>query len=379
MASAGKVAIVGAGIGGLTAAATLRGVGREVEIYEQAGGFSRIGAGIQFSPNAMKVLRKIGLEAPLRRIGFDPERFRSRTWDTGEILNEFQKRGVIEEQFGAPYLMFHRGDAHAALAANVADITIHFGKKLVGIDQRGAGLGLRFADGSRADVDALIASDGVHSVVREHLIGKDEPVYTGRVGYRSTFPSALLENVAIDENTKWWGPDRHIVHYYTNPSCDEVYFVTSTPDPDFRIESWSMKGDVGELRAAYAGFHPQVQALLAACPSVHKWALVKHDPLPRWTERRIVLLGDAAHTMPPWMAQGAAVSVEDAAVLARCLDGVDVDGFEAAFRRFEATRKERTTKIQTVSVSNTFNREGGAGGTDWVYGYDAWATPLAAA
>jgi salicylate hydroxylase/6-hydroxynicotinate 3-monooxygenase len=369
-------AIIGAGIGGLTLAACLKRIGIDAPIYEQAPQFGRVGAGLQFSPNAMRVMRGIGLEGKMREIGYDPEIFRSRQWDTAEVTNQFRKKGVCDEKYGAPYLMFHRADVHATLFANIPDTVIHYGKKLVGLDQGTKGVTLSFADGTRVTVDAVIGADGVHSIVREALLGPDNPRYTGRVGFRATFPTSLLNGAEIDENSKWWGPDRHIVHYFTNPRRDEVYFVTATPDPDFKIESWSMKGDLKELRAAYEGFHPQIQTLLAACPAVHKWALVQHDPLSHWTDGRVALLGDACHTMPPWMAQGAASSIEDAAVLSRCLDGVPLDGIETAFKRYEATRKDRTTKIQTVSVSNTFQRESGTD-PDWVYGYDAWTTPLA--
>jgi hypothetical protein len=131
----------------------------------------------------------------------------------------------------------------------------------------------------------------------------------------------LLNGHTIDDCTKWWGPDRHIVIYYVKPDRSEVYFVTSQPEPGFILESWSAMGDVGELREAFEGFHPQVQAVLNACPSVHKWALVDRDPLPRWGEGNIALLGDACHPMTPYMAQGAAMAIEDAAVISRCVRG----------------------------------------------------------
>jgi salicylate hydroxylase/6-hydroxynicotinate 3-monooxygenase len=195
------------------------------------------------------------------------------------------------------------------------------------------------------------------------------------VAYRTVFPASLLNGAEVDDQAKWWGPDRHIVIYYVNPRRDELYFVTSTPEPDFTTESWSMKGDLGMLRHAYRDFHPQVRAVLDACPEAHKWALVVREPLPRWGEGNVVLLGDACHPMTPYMAQGAATSVEDAAVLARCLEGVDRDGVAAAFRRYEATRKPRTSEIQTLSRANDMNRFKAA--NELVYGYDAWDVPLA--
>ena len=151
--------------------------------------------------------------------------------------------------------------------------------------------------------------------------------------------------------------------------------MTSTPEPEFSIESWSAKGDLGTLRAAYDTFHPQVRAILAACPDVHKWALVERDPLPHWVEGNVALLGDACHPMTPYMAQGASTSIEDAAVLARCLEGIGRDGIAAALGRYEATRKPRTSRIQQTSARNTWLKE--PHDADWVYGYDAWTVPLA--
>jgi len=224
--------------------------------------------------------------------------------------------------------------------------------------------------------DAVIGADGIHSVVRDILFGVSPVSFTGRIAYRTTYPAAPLGGEEIDDCTKWWGEDRHIVIYYVKPDRSEIYLVTSQPEPEFRIESWSAKGDVKELRKAFAGFDRQVEQVLAACPDVHKWAIVDRAALDRWTERNVTLLGDACHPMTPYMAQGAAMAIEDAAVLSRCLDGVEPDGIANAFRRFEATRKARTARIQQTSRANTWLS--GKTDTDWVYGYDAWTVPLAA-
>ncbi len=371
-----SIAIVGAGIGGLTAASTLRRIGADVRIYEQASKFARVGSGIQQSPNAVKVLRGLGLEAHLRRVAFYPRTSLNREWDTGALTNEYPLGREIEDRFGAPHLLLHRGDLHDVLASIVPGEIIHLGKQLAGLEETRTGVTLIFADGERAHADAVVGVDGVHSVVRETLLGPEKPRFIGRVAYRTTYPAARLGELVVEDSTKWWGPDRHIVIYYVKPHREEIYFVTSTPEPDFEVESWSMKGDLKMLREAYTGFHPQVQAVLAACPEVHKWALVERDPLPRWGEGRVVLLGDACHPMTPYMAQGAAAAVEDAAVLSRCLDGVDADGVAQALRRYERSRIERTSKIQLTSRLNTWMRHS----TDpaWVYGYDAWTAPLAA-
>jgi len=375
MARSLRIAIVGAGMGGLATAAALRRVGIEVVVYEQATQFARIGAGIQIGCNAMKVLRELGLEQRLRAQSFYPRSWNNRDWQTGKIKFDMIFGESAEQKFGAPYLLAHRGDLHAALASAVPAECVRLGHKLIGLDQVGEGVRLRFANGAMAIADAVIGADGVHSLVREILFGVSSVNFTGRIAYRTTYPAALLGGERIDDCTKWWGEDRHIVIYYVKPDRSEVYFVTSQPEPDFRIESWSAKGDVGELRAAFKGFDRQVENVLAACPDVHKWAIVDRDALARWADGNVTLLGDACHPMTPYMAQGAAMAIEDAAVLSRCLEGVERDGVANAFRRFEATRRERTARVQQTSRTNTWLKE--KTDTDWVYAYDAWTTPLA--
>lgn len=369
------VAIVGAGIGGLAAAATLRRIGHDVQIYEQAHAFARIGAGIQQSPNSIKVLRALGLEPLLRELAFRPNSSLNRQWDTGEITWERMLGDTVERKYGAPYFYMHRGDLHAALAGLVPDDIVHRNRKLTGLEEQADGVTLIFDDGSTAEAGLVIGADGVHSVVREILLGAEKPRFTGRVAYRTTFPAALLGDARIDDCAKWWGPDRHIVIYYVNPRRDEIYFVTSTPEPDFEVESWSAKGDLVALRGAYKDFHPNVRAVLDACPDVHKWALFERDPLPKWGSNRVTLLGDACHPMTPYMAQGASSAIEDAAILSRCLDGVGEAGIAPALQRYENTRKDRTARIQQISRLNDMEKIKAE--IESVYGYDAWSAPLA--
>jgi salicylate hydroxylase/6-hydroxynicotinate 3-monooxygenase len=376
MARSLRIAIVGAGMGGLATAAALRRVSIDVTVYEQATQFARIGAGIQIGCNAMKVLRELGLEGRLRAQSFYPRSWNNRDWRTGEIKFDMIFGESAEQKFGAPYLLAHRGDLHAALASAVPAECVKLGHKLVGLDEVGEGVRLSFANGATALADAVIGADGVHSLVRELLFGTSPVNFTGRIAYRTTYPAALLGGEKIDDCTKWWGKDRHIVIYYVKPDRSEVYFVTSQPEPEFRIESWSAKGDVRELRAAFEGFDRQVENVLAACPDVHKWAIVDRDALARWAERNVTLLGDACHPMTPYMAQGAAMAIEDAAVLSRCLEGVECDGVANAFRRFEASRRDRTTRVQETSRTNTWLKQ--KTDADWVYAYDAWTAPLAA-
>ena len=283
-----SIAIVGAGMGGLTAAATLRRAGFDVQVYEQAPRFARIGAGIQMMPNSMKVLREIGVEARIRPVSFQPYSHLNRTWDTGEVVRELP---MPESLFGAPYLCLHRAELHDALLAVLPHDIIHLGRKLAGIEQSGEKVTLTFEDGTHAQADAVVGADGVHSVVRDLIVGPDAPIHKGRIAYRAVFPAALMNGFDIGRSrTKWWGPDRHIVIYYTTAARSEVYFVTSVPEPAewMTRESWSAKGDVKELRAAYDGFHHDVRAVLGSLPGLPQMGYSgtrTTGTLERWTSR----------------------------------------------------------------------------------------------
>lgn len=373
-----SIAIVGAGIGGLAAAVLLARQGCRVRVYEQAPAFARVGAGIQMAPNATKVLRALGVEQRLRGVAFQSPRMVSRVWNTGEVTSDMPMADTAEVKYGSPYWFMHRADLHAAIESVVPSGTVMLNRKLAGLAQHEDGVTLTFTDGSRVTADAVVAADGVHSLVRESLLGPERPHFTGKVAYRTTFPASRMRGELVPTvRTKWWGPDRHMVIYPVTAARDEIYFVTSQPEEaDWMTpESWSAKGDLDELRASFAGFHPEVQAVLNAAAEVHKWALFERDPLPNWGAGRVVLLGDACHPMTPYMAQGAASALEDAMILSRCLEGVNTNGISAAFNRYEATRKPRASRIQSHSSTNTWLK----GETDpsWVYGYDACVAPLA--
>jgi 6-hydroxynicotinate 3-monooxygenase len=380
MDSSGKaphIAVVGAGMGGLATAAALHQAGVSVTVYEQASQLRRVGAGIQVGCNAMQVIRGLGLEARLRAHAFAPRSWCNRDWRTGEVRNDQLFGPEAEARYGAPYLLAHRGDLHASLLSAVPAERVRLSHTLVGLDETADEVRLSFQDGRSATADGVVAADGVHSTVKTLLFGESEANFTGRIAYRTTFPAELLGGYRIDDCTKWWGEDRHIVIYFVRPDRSELYFVTSLPEPGFTVESWSATGDMDTLRAAFEGFHPQVQRVLDACPAAHKWALVDRDPLPTWTRGNVTLLGDACHPMTPYMAQGAAMALEDAVVLARLMGEVtERAGVAEAFRRFERTRKDRTSRIQLTSRANTWLKS--STDVDWVYGYDAWTAPLAA-
>ena len=372
-----SIAIIGAGIGGLALAAALRQAGIDAIVYEQAEAFTRVGAGIQQSPNAMKVHRGLGIEGRLRETGFAPTSSLNRDAISGKVTNNYPLGSAVEERYGAPYLTLHRGDLHAALADVVPAETVIRSKKLVGIAEAGARIALAFADGSAIEADLVIGADGAHSLVREHVAGPEQPRFTGKLAYRTTYPASCLSGVNIGTSrTKWWGKERHIVIYYVTAKRDEVYFTTSQPEKaDWMTrESWSTKGDLAELRAAFAHFHSDVQAVLAAAPEVYKWGIYEREPLSTWSKGRVALLGDACHPMTPYMASGAAMALEDAVVLARCLADEDFESIEVALRTYEAIRKPRTSAVQKGSSANTWMRQ--ETNPDWLYGYDAWRLPL---
>ncbi len=371
------IAIIGAGIGGLATAHALGQQGIVAHVFEQAPGFKRIGAGIQMGPNATRVLHGFGLAEHLKQSSFEPKTNLNRVWDTGEVSNEFPLLGHASEKYGTPFYALHRGDLHAALCRLVPESQIHLGKKLISWEQETSHVLLKFEDGTLVRANAVIGADGVHSLIRDTLLGPEEPRFTGKIAYRTTYPSSRLKGVDIGQSrTKWWGVDRHIVIYYVTRQQDEIYFVTSQPeDASWTTkESWSAKGELSALRQAYAGFHPDVQAVLEACPEVYKWALYERDPLDKWCEGSVLLMGDACHPMTPYMAQGAAMALEDSVVLARVLAQAPSDEWPQAFKLFEQIRKPRTSMIQKASSANQWMQK--KTNPDWVYGYNAWEVPL---
>jgi len=369
-----RIAIVGAGIGGLTLAGLMEKRAFNVTVYEQAPAFERVGTGIQMGPNAVRVLRHLGIEAEVRDCAAIPRHWRNRDGTTGELLNELQLGAAAEHHFGAPYLLLHRGDLHDALRRAVPADRIRTGRTLISTQRLGDRVRLIFADGIVEEADVLVAADGLRSRVRAQLFAELPPVYTGRVAFRSVFPAERLGGLELDDNTKWWGEDRHIVIYYLNARRDEIYFTTSVPDPQWTDESWSALGDPDEVRAALDGFHPHVSQVLAACPEVHKWAIADRVPLPRWSEGRVILLGDACHPMTPYMAQGAAQAMEDAMVLARCFEAFGLDDLPHVATAYQRTREARASEIQALSHRNQWMRS--ATDADWLYGYDSSSAPL---
>jgi salicylate hydroxylase len=371
-----KIGIIGGGIGGLAAAIALRKAGHQVTVFEQAERFGRVGADINLTPNAVRALDGLGVGAQLRETAARPNARISRMWDTGEETSRLAMSDEAERKYGAPQLTMHRADVMSALEQALEPHELQLGQRTTGFAHSGDSATVTLANGTTHAFDLLLGADGIHSGVRQYLFGDDRPQFTGIVSYRAVVPAERLTGGDPGAFVKWWGPtdDLQIVTFPLNRGRDVFIFAT-TSQTDWTNESWTAPGDPDALRRAYAAFHPDAKALLAACDTVLASALYIRDPLPKWTGERMALLGDACHPMMPFMAQGAGMAIEDAVVLSRALTGVSADGLSAALSRYERARQERTAKIQIGSRGNNWLKTGG--NADWVYGYDAWSVPLA--
>jgi salicylate hydroxylase len=326
----------------------------------------------------VRALDGLGVGEAARVTAARPSHRISRSYDSGEETSRLEMADSAEAKYGAPQLTIHRADLLAALADMFPAERVALGKRAQSITPDAEGVDLRFEDGSSARVGLLIGADGIHSAVRSAMFGAESPRFTGIVAYRAVVPAERVAGVPnLGAFTKWWGPNpqSQIVTFPLNRGRDVFIFAT-TPQDSWHLESWTAPGSVDELREQYVAYHPEARALLDACDTVLKTALYERDPMPAWAQGRMALLGDAAHPMLPFMAQGAGMAIEDAVVLARHLEGVAMDDAAAALKRYEQARIERASQVQLGSRGNNWLREGG--NADWVYGYDAWAVPMAA-
>ncbi|MDR5761151.1 FAD-dependent monooxygenase [Caballeronia sp. LZ035] len=369
-----RIAIIGAGLGGTAAACLLQRAGHRVRLYEQAPAFLRLGAGIHLGPNVMKVMRRIGCEDALIRMGSHPDCWISRDWQSGEELSRIPLGAFALKHYGATYLTVHRGDFHAQMTAALDPGTVAFGKRLEHIEDTGDDVRLTFADGTVDTADIVIGADGLKSRVRDHLLGAERPRYTGHTAHRAVFPASRVGAEALDLFTKWWSDQRQMMVYYLTSARDELFCVAILPQDEWPHEQSVVPGSREELCEHFADAHPTLRKLVEATQEVGKWALFERDPLPLWNGGRLVLLGDACHPMKPHMAQGAAMAIEDAAMLTRCLDETGVNDYTAAFELYEANRAERASKVQRVSHNNTWLRSNED--PAWVFAYDVFNEPL---
>jgi len=348
-----RILIAGAGIGGLSAASCLMKAGHHVEIHEQAPELAEVGAGIQVSANAMHVLRHLGLEEAITAVGVRPEAYVFRLHDTGEVIQRFSLSQ--EELHGAPYTQLHRADLHDLLAARARELdpnVVRLNHKVTGFTESADGVELRFADGSSARGDLLIGADGLKSVVRAQMFGAAPATYTGDAAWRAVVPTERLpKNLLEQVMSVFMGPDGHVVCYYLRDGT-LLNFVGIVETDEVSEESWTVKLPWEELKAQYRGWHPALQTVIDAADKdqCYRWSLFNRPPIREWSTRRVTLLGDAAHPTLPYLAQGAAMSIEDGAVLTRAL-GMR-DSIADALQLYQRNRVDRTAKIVLQSNAN---------------------------
>jgi len=347
-----RVLIAGGGIGGLTAALALLKHGIDVDVYEQAPALREVGAGVQLAANGTRVLYALGLGAELKALSCEAQGKEIRHWQSGETWKLFDLGPVSIERYGAPYFTVYRPDLLDVLAAALRRAkpdALHLGARCRSLVQEDDSVTLELDAGATVRGDALIGADGVHSRIRQTLFGADRPEFTGVIAWRGIVPMARLPaHMARMVGSNWVGPGGHVVHYPLRAG-QLMNFVGALERADWRIESWSARGTRAELAADFSGWHPDIQAFIRAIETPYKWALMVRAPLERWSVGRVTLLGDAAHSMLPFLAQGAVMAIEDGYVLARCLAEYPV---EAALQRYEAARRERTRRTVEGAAAN---------------------------
>ncbi|MHA6615983.1 FAD-dependent monooxygenase [Pseudonocardia sp. DLS-67] len=344
-----RVAVVGGGIGGLATAAFLHRAGLRSVVYEQAAELKQVGAGLVLAPNAVRLLRRLGAMDRLRGravpldVGWE-----FRRWADGQVLSAEILAGSCERLYGERTYAVHRADLAEAIAAAVPRGALRLGKRCTSVTVQGDAALLTFADGTSADADVVIGADGVHSAVRGAITEPAPASYSGICAFRGLVPADRAPGFARRRaQTLWIGPGHHLVHYPVSGGT-AVNLVAFAPAGDYRVESWSATATVEEFLAEFAGWDPRLRELIVGAGTPGRWALLDRAPLGRWSRGPVTLLGDAAHPMFPFFAQGAAQSIEDAAVLARCL-AADPRSPGPALRRYESLRIGRTTRLQEVS------------------------------
>lgn len=383
------VNVVGGGIGGLATAAFLQQQGVTAHVYEQAPALQPVGAGIVLAPNAVRLVRRLGVMQELQRRALRVEvGWRFRRWEDGRVLLA-QDMARCESLYGEAAWLVHRADLVDALLAAVDPATIHLDHRCDRVDQSDDGVTVTFANGTRAHADLLVAADGIHSAIRHQLAGAVPARDSGLCAWRAMVPSDLLpEQSRNPTQSLWLGPGRHLVHYPVSGG-ETVNVVAFTPAvPGDTVESWTAEGSPADFRAEFTGWDPEVGVLLDAVTRVGRWSVLDRPPVARYVHGRVALLGDAAHPMLPFFAQGAGQAIEDAAALAATI-GASGE-LPTALAAYSSVRVPRTAQIQDASHDRArvnhlpdgpdqqardraFAADDPLRHSDWLYGYDAEA------
>lgn len=342
-----RVGIIGGGIGGAALARSLQRQGIEYHLFERADAFGEVGAGVQMTPNAVKVLKALGLNDALYDVGFLPEAMVGRNWETSDELFRTPLKGSSKTTYGAEYFHVHRADLHFILTKEIPDSQVTFGAQCVDVIKNSESATAIFNDGSEFEADLIVGADGINSVVRSVLWGGNNPKFTGHMCWRALVPveEHPLPFVGPDA-TFWMGPSAHVVTYYVKGG-KAVNIVAVTETDEWVKESWTEPSSTQELLESYSGWHSNLVKLFERTdPSqTYKWGLFDHDPMPKWSSGHVTLLGDAAHPMLPFLSQGAAMAIEDSYVLAQAVAHFNGD-INASLVAYEKERVERTSHVQ---------------------------------
>jgi salicylate hydroxylase len=391
------IAIVGAGLGGLTAAAVLLQRGHRVRVFEQAAELGEIGAGIQMSANAMKVLDRLGLRDTLAPLAVRPQAFEFRRFDSGEMLHRLPLGDAHAQRHGAPYFQLHRADLHRALLDVVRQhdpAAVVLTTRVSGLQERDDDVQITFDGGGSAAAELVVGADGIKSVVRQHVLGDDKPVFTGQLAWRCLVPTEQIPPALRTDvvSTIWCGPKNHAVTYYLRGGA--LLNFVGCVEGAWEEESWTARRPWHELDADYQGWHPMVRAVVERVDrdQCFRWALNQRAPHARWSSGRITLLGDAVHATLPYMAQGAAMAIEDAAVLARALARPGT--LSQRLDCYQQHRSPRTARVvrESAEMGELYHltdaqamreafvaRDIARSRNEWLYPYDPWTAELAAA
>jgi salicylate hydroxylase len=349
-----RVAIVGGGLGGLTAALFLRNAHVDVTVYEQAPELSDVGAGIIVPPNMVRPLRKLGLAETLADFAVQLEAaWEFRRWQDGRVLFVQPMGEECERLYGDHCYVAHRADLRAMFRRALPKQLLRLDQRCVAVNAVRDKVELAFASrgGQETQVtaDVVVGADGIHSLVREAIAPPVEARFSGLCAFRCLVPADKAPEMALRPvQTLWIGPGRHFVHYPIRGGR-LVNIVAIAPAGDWRTESWTADGQISDMIREFEGWDQRLRQLITSATDTKRWALFDRAPLDRWTQGRISLLGDAAHAMLPFFAQGAAQAIEDAATLADCLQSADQGSVEAALRRYEEIRRPRANRVLLMS------------------------------
>ena len=350
-----KIAIVGGGIGGLTAALALSQNAHDITVFERSAGIREIGAGVQISPNASRLLHSLGLGAAYSEISVNPHRVVLRRWEDDSIIRATDLDESFLSQHQVPLANVARNELVEILGDAVtarANVTMKFSTHVVSVEPGDASSEVIFVDGSSQSFDIVIGADGIHSVVRPCVGGVDKPRFSGSAAYRALVPRSAVEDLPIDVTNRM-GPDRHVVSYFIGRNRSHLNLVCISPEDSWETESWTEQGTKDDLYSRFEGWSPEFLSLLGRVEEpIFRWALYDREPLEQWGIGTTTLLGDACHPMLPFMAQGSCQAIEDAIVLARCLSDANTKDVASALRRYEDARQGRTAQVQTSSVMN---------------------------